>query len=120
MGHDTTLIIGRAMYHDNQAGVLPIAIIDLAVMGYGSETFELEQNAEGVNAYFYSWDGNTRVTEDMYGKQLKVIELETMIAAMRKDAKSKYRRAVIALNTLKTIRENFSEGENVVALLYGH
>lgn len=72
-----------------------------------------------TNAYFYADDGNTQVTEDLYGEPLKEIPIPDMIQILEKAAVGdNYRRYAPCIQMLKGF--DLSQWKNIVVLHFGH
>lgn len=72
-----------------------------------------------TDAYFYSNDGNTIITEDLYGKPLTEVPVPDMIQILERAANDgHYRRFKPCIQMLKGF--DLSEWGNLVVLHYGH
>lgn len=72
-----------------------------------------------TNAYFYADDGDTQVTEDLYGEPLKEVPIPDMIQILEKAAVSdNYRRYAPCIQMLKGF--DLSQWRNIVVLHFGH
>ena len=77
------------------------------------------RNYPNTNAYFYADDGNTRVTEDLYGEPLKEVPVPDMIKILEKAAIcDSYRRYAPCIQMLRGF--DLSQWGNIVVLHFGH
>jgi hypothetical protein len=97
-----------------------MATIDLSKCGSGSAIHDIDRvnKDESHGWYWYESDGNTRTTEDKYGDQLKPVQLQVVIDALKKDIeKDDYRRFKWALALLESMVD---DRENLTCLIFGH
>ena len=131
MGYETKLIIGRPIrlskslsnsISDNEIDVMVAAEIDLCKLGSNSAIMDLpwqKPKDSKVSWYWYGSDGNTKITEDFYGKQSQPIDLVDLLAALIKDtAKTDYRRLKWARAFVESLIE--TDSNELKAFLFGH
>lgn len=114
MGYESRLFVVRKGA-TNWAEV--IGMIDLCKAYAVSDKM---RNYPDTEYYIYSNDGNTKITEDCYGKPLKEIPLDDAINIIKQAWKndSDYDRYYIALQMLMAFKN--SAYNNVVILHYGY
>lgn len=82
-----------------------IGMVDLCVCYSITDVF-----TNIANGYIYDTDGNTRIEEDLYGKPLRVANLEDVIEKLKEIVKeSDYRRAKVALGFLKSVQKSMPD-----------
>ena len=68
------------------------------------------------------WDDEIR--EDQYGEKLKAVPLDEVISLLKEEIKSDgsnpYRRFVLALALLKSVKQGWSSSDRMTVLFYGH
>ena len=132
MSVDTTLVIGRLddLFVKADGDVYwmnTTATIDLKALGSDSliHNFELQKD-KYKPAYFYSDDGNTKITEDKYGTKLYAIPIAEFVRVFRQECKRSkaedgvmYRHLAWALPLL-TRMKNYQPLENLHVVLFYH
>lgn len=94
------------------------ASIDLCKCGYKSKINDIDNANNDENHYWYWYEGSERTSEDAYGRELKPISANTVIAALKKDVESyNYRRFKWALALLESMTD---DSENISVLLCGY
>ena len=77
-----------------------------------------------TNYFIYADDGNTEITEDLYGKPLTEASVQEVIDCLNNfkvDDESYYQRRIIPLlDLLQACRDNESEWDGLAVLHYGH
>jgi len=67
---------------------------------------------------------NDEIREDQYGEKLKAVPIDEVISLLREEIKSDesnpYRRFVLALALLESVKEGWSSSERMTVLFYGH
>ena len=118
MGYESKLVVVQKWaFQDSESFGETIAELNLSCMGKNffpiSETFENEMNGK----YIYL-DGE-QVTEDKYGDKLRYTSVEKLLKILYKcEAEEHYRRAELAINTLKSFTSQ--DWDNVVVVHYGY
>jgi len=132
MSVDTTLVIGRLddLFVKADDGVFWLnttATIDLKALGSDSliHKFELEKD-KYKPAFFYSNDGDTKITADKYGTKLYAVPIVEFVKVFRQECKRSkeengvmYRRLAWALPLL-TRMKNYQPLENLHVVLFYH
>jgi hypothetical protein len=124
MSYEVKMFIGEigSMNTKDGSPLLTIAMVDLCSPG-GSDVKRLAEakvSDEFKPAYLYSFDEGERVTEDRYGKQLAIINPQTVLDTLKKVNKSHpYRRYTIAIATLEAIIADFTI-ERIGIVFYGY
>lgn len=132
MSVDTTLVIGRLddLFVKADDGVFWLnttATIDLKALGSDSliHKFELEKD-KYKPAFFYSNDGDTKITADKYGTKLYAVPIVEFVKVFRQECKRSkeengvmYRRLAWALPLLKRMK-NYQPLENLHVVLFYH
>ncbi len=127
MGYEVKLYLGElsgSRDADGSSYLSTVASIDLS-KPYGNLAAFTETNKEGDRAYLYGSDGNTRMTEDCYGKQLIAVPAPKVLKIMKDEAKKNrtdydgngYRRYNLAIPLLEQFIKEF---ERPSVILYGH
>ena len=82
--------------------------------------FMSEQPA--TDCYIYADDGNTRITEDRYGKPLTEASIASLIKLLEEQLNNgdDYRRTGPLLGMLQAFNKNVCRFKNLVALHYGY
>lgn len=96
--------------------------INLCKCGYTSNIRNIKSDNRDKNKFwfFYGSDGNTKITKDRYDDIFKPVDIEEVINALEKDAKSSdYRRFKWALSLLKSMKESRG-GDDLKVILYGY
>lgn len=81
---------------------------------------------EPTDCYFYSDDGNTKVTEDKCGQPLTESPIGPIIDILEREVEDKkffgdcYRRVKPALAMLKSFADNIMQWDNLKVLQYKH
>ena len=126
MGYETKLIVGvnsKSAFATEPCSWFSVyAMIDLCYCGHASNIAKIDYRHKGKNplVYWFADDGNTRITEDLYGNMSKLIPIKEVIKALEKDTKiSSYRRFTWALNLLKSMDKK-DEIENLEVVFFGH
>lgn len=125
MGYEVRMYVGRVsqnLTRDEQRRWFNTwAMIDVCNPGYDSETYKLSADRDiGDPIYIYGTDGNTEIVEDCYGKQLKAIPLDEVLAALEADnGSTRYRRFAIAVDLLRSLKQHAGD-ESLSAFLYGY
>ncbi len=95
------------------------AEIDLCKLGRDSHIGKIltENKSDKEEFYYFGSDGNTKITEDIYGSKPNEISVAKCIEALRLDVKdSDYRRFKWALALLESMKD-----ENEISVIwYGH
>jgi len=118
MGYDFRIF---AVERVREYGYSPVvAEIDLKKIGSGAlYALHVDSTPAKPKAYVYGLDGNTKFSEDMYGKPLSIMEVGAVIKAIEADNKREsYRRFDLALAMLREFQKHF--GEDARVLGYGH
>lgn len=94
-----------------------IAMFDLCKVYSVSDKMRKYPETDG---YFYAYDSNTVITEDLYGDIMREIPIKDAIKIIEdaEKAEPNYRRFKPCISLLKSFNEN--EWENLVVLHYGH
>ena len=123
MGYESRLIIvqksdlGRE--GDGKRWAEVIAELNMCCMGDGPYE-KLKNESPVTDCYIYMSDGNTRIDKDAYGKELKEMELEEVLAALQEEG-FEYRRIQPAYDFIKAILNSGQWDLNrVVVLHYGY
>lgn len=124
MAYETKLIIGE---RQDDGYVSVIATVDLCAMGAGHPLAELHReylkDRSERSVYFYGWDGNTRMDEDLYGDRLVGIPIkEAQRELVRAMGLSDYRRNAMGFDVVRSVINTFSEQElsQIVVICWGH
>ena len=122
MGYETKMFLVECheqMKENGAAYCSPIAEIELCKIGYYGALAKLDAcRPSKPLAYIYSIDGNTRVTEDRYGKNLGFYDVEEVLTAMKTDNETEnYRRFGVGIAVLEAAIGKF---ENLKVLFFGH
>lgn len=123
MGYEVEMYVGTvSSYGGGLRHFSIVGYVDLCKPEYDSEVGKLSKNPEVGDEYicFYGTDGNTKITEDAYGKSLKAINPEYILEALQLDKKTGYRGFDIAYALLESIMSNFSKDENIKVVLFGY
>lgn len=125
MGYEIKIYVGEVpSFEKNEPKWFNvIGMVDICKPGYESQIYKLAVDKESwtfqQKVYFYGSDGNTQINKDKYGEELKTFPIDIVIAALEKDIKANYRRFNIALDFLKSIKENWKDQE-VSVILFGY
>jgi len=107
-----------------QAYLSEIAKLELCCIGNGYLSKVVQENMvtfDKGDTQLYDMDGNRSIGEDHYGSYRRFVKIDTVIDALEHECaneKNKYRRFIVALNLLKSIKDNFES--DVGCLFYGH
>jgi hypothetical protein len=120
MSYEMKLYAGRlqrSIVHEDKTWLEIIALIDLCSPGYDSAIANCKQN--GVPAFFFAEDGDTKIVEDRYGAELQANKIEDIIVCLEKDVikQPDYPRLKVALLLLQAIQQSYPEAK---VILYGH
>lgn len=104
-----------------------MATLDLCKLGYQKDALNdliaqahktAKEQAKTLFHYYYADDGNTKITEDMYGDGFWPVPVKEVLAAMKQSADAKtYRRLIWAIALLESMAE---DREGLEVLFYGH
>ncbi len=122
MGYEVKLLVGENNdYQDADEGAyfMVAATIDLCKIGANSHLNGVLRKNNGNNYYYYADDGNTKITDDLYGDRSDIHSLDEIIGALKKDVEQDdYRRFKWALSLLESIKKN--NGSDFKVMFYGH
>lgn len=127
MGYETDIYVGslplmRLDKNRPLAWLQVMGMIDCSVLGDGlvSETV----TKEGIPAYFFGTDGDTKITEDRYGSKLVAVPIKQVIEGLKKLlATEKYSRAQHAYDMLRSMKKRRKGYHGMVAthcIMFGH
>lgn len=121
MGYESKLYIiekrNHSLKHDGMRWGEVIATYDLCKCG---PITDFMYNRHATDCYVYADDGNTRITEDEYGKKLTEAPIPLVIAELEKLKEYDYRRIYPLLSMLQTFENNRDQWGEIAVLHYGH
>lgn len=128
MGYETTLYIGEVLKIVDDVFLHKIATIELCKAGreFDEKINKLKIknkiNNNGINEriYFYAIDGNTKIYEDEYGKELVKLSIKDVYNILLDCYKTtNYKRFKWAISLLKSILET-NNSDIIYVIPYGH
>lgn len=140
MGYEVKVFVGEVnqrITDDEKHGCAyfsVVAMLDLCKPGHKSEIGALSERGqddenivkrlqgESPFVYLYGLDGNTKFTEDCYGKKFSALPIDEVIEALEHDeAQEKYWRFAGCISMLKGLKRAWKKrGKALKVVLYGH
>jgi hypothetical protein len=121
MGYETRIIIvekcSYRLGNDTKVWAEKIAEFNLCKMDYKGPYMIALSSFRKTDCYFYSGYGETEITEDLYGDELREIPIKPLIQLLKNEDQD-YRRIKPIIKLLEGISETF--GPDAVALHYGY
>ena len=127
MGYEVNMFLGERRRNDDDSErdwFMVVATVDLA-KPYGKLAALAYERGEGDPVFMFASDGNRRLVEDCYGKELVALPAAHVLSIMREELVANkeaydgagYRRYELAIPMLKVLIERF---KNPSVVLYGH
>jgi hypothetical protein len=120
MGYETRLYIGAISSISKDTYFSIFAMVDLCKTG---TLIDDNDRNDGISVYFYGTDGNTKITEDLYGQALKAYPITKVKNILKKYIEEDYARYSWAYETILAItkkRKGKHAQQATHCILFGH